>query len=278
MGDPVTQGGRDRWIVPEPGWLDPGEMWEYRDLLYFLVLRDLQVRYKQTLLGVAWAVLQPVCLAAIFALFLGLARVPTGGLPAPVFYLSGLVLWGYVAATLLAATQSLSGQQQLITKVYFPRVLLPLTSALAGLVDLAIAGVVLGIVLLLHGFVPGVTALVAPLFVALLVVTAVGAGLWLAALNARFRDVRHAVGFLVQLWMFASPVAYPMDLVPERWRWLYGLNPVAGSIEGFRWAVTGVGAPPSLEVTVASAGCALVVLAGGLVYLRRTEGTLADVV
>jgi lipopolysaccharide transport system permease protein len=275
----VSAPERDRWIVPDAGWWpDPREVWERRDLLYFLVLRELQVRYKQTVLGVAWAVLQPVLVAVAFTVFLGLlARVPTGGLPAPVFYLAGLVPWAYFAAAVTASTQSLAAQQHLITKVYFPRVLLPLAAPLAGLVDLALAGLVLLAALAAWGFTPGPAALLVLPLVALLVATAVGVSLWLSALNARYRDVRHAVGFLLQLWLFASPVAYPATLVPERWRWAYSLNPLAGVVEGFRWALTGAGHPPGVELGV-SAAVVAVVLATGFAYFQRVEGTLADVV
>ena len=258
--------------------LDVRELWEHRELLFFLVWRDVKVRYKQTVLGAAWAVIQPVFTMIAFTLFFGrLGGLPSEGLPYPVFYLAALVPWTYFANAMTQATQTMVENQRVITKVYFPRLTLPLAAVLGGLVDLAIAFVVLVGVMLAYGVVPGVNLLLLPIFLLLAVLTAFAVGLWLSALNARYRDVRYTVPFLVQLWMFASPVAYPSSMVPEGWRWLYGLNPMAGVIDGFRWALTGRGAPaPAL--LAASTAAVLLLLAGGLVYFQRTEGTLADVV
>ena len=258
--------------------LDPGELWEHRELLYFFVWRDVKVRYKQTLLGAAWAVIQPFMTMVAFTLFFGmLGRLPSEGLPYPVFYFAALVPWTYFANAMTQATQTMVENQRVITKVYFPRLVLPLSAVLSGLDDFGIAFVVLLGIMLWYGVVPGVAALTLPLFLFLAVLTAFAVGLWLSALNARYRDVRYTVPFLVQFWLFASPVAYPSSLVPERWRWLYGLNPMAGVIDGFRWALTGRGAP-SPTLLLASTLAVLLLLAGGLVYFQRAEATLADVV
>jgi lipopolysaccharide transport system permease protein len=258
--------------------LDVRELWEHRELLWFFVWRDVKVRYKQTVLGAAWAVIQPVFTMLAFTLFFGrLGGLPSEGLPYPVFYLAALVPWTYFANAMTQATQTMVENQRVITKVYFPRLTLPLSAVLSGLVDFAIAFVVLLGVMLAYGVVPGVEALAAPLFLLFAVAAAFAVGVWLSALNARYRDVRYTVPFLVQFWLFASPVAYPSSLVPEGWRWLYGLNPMAGVVDGFRWALTGRG-EPAPAVLAASALATLALLAAGLVYFQRTEGTLADVV
>jgi lipopolysaccharide transport system permease protein len=267
-------------IAPPRGWLDfeLGEIWAYRELLYFLVWRDIKVRYKQTLIGVGWAILQPFATMVVFSLFFGvLAKLPPKGIPYPVFFYCALLPWLYFSGALVNATNTMVENQRLITRVYFPRVLLPLASVISGLVDFAIAFVLLVGMALYYGIAPTAATLLVPGFLLLAVLTALGAGLWLSALNALYRDVRYAVPFLVQFWMFASPVVYPSTLVPERWRWLYGLNPMTGVIEGFRWSVTGQGAPPS-GIVLISAGAVLLLLFGGLLYFRRMEGTIADVV
>ena len=258
--------------------LDLGEVWSARELLYFFVWRDIKIRYKQTAIGVAWAVLQPLLTMLVFSLFFGkLAKIPSEGLPYPVFYYCALLPWTYFATGLQNATNTIVEHQPIITKVYFPRLVLPLAAVLSGLLDAAIGFVVLLGMMLYYKVSPGVALLWLPGFLLLAVLTALGAGLWLSALNAIYRDVRYVLPFLVQFWMFASPVAYPSSLVPERWRWLYGLNPMAGVIEGFRWALTGHGEPPSL-LLAASAGAVLLVFGGGLVYFRAMESTVADVV
>jgi lipopolysaccharide transport system permease protein len=267
-------------IVPPRGWLEVsfGELWQFRELVYFFVWREIKIRYKQTVIGAAWAVFQPLMTMLVFSLFFGhLAKIPSGGLPYPIFYLSALLPWMYFAGAVQNATNSVVEQQQVITKVYFPRLVLPLSAVVSGLLDFAIGLVVfLGMMPFYH-LSPGKAILLFPAFLLLAVATALSVGLWLSALNAIYRDVRYAVPFLIQLWMFVSPVAYPTALVPARWRWLYGLNPMAGVIEGFRWALTGRGQPPSL-LLAAAAGAVLIVLMGGLAFFRRMEGTIADVV
>jgi lipopolysaccharide transport system permease protein len=268
-------------IVPSRGWFDINfaEIWEYRELMYFFVWRDIKVRYKQTAIGAAWAILQPLATMAVFTLFFGrLAKIPSDGLPYPVFYLSALLPWMYFSQSLSSATNVVVENQRVITKVYFPRVILPISGVLGGLVDLAISFVVLIVMVLYYGMPIGLNLLYLPLFILLAMLTALGAGFWLSAMNAVYRDVRYVLPFLVQFWMFASPVAYPSSLVPERWRWVYGLNPLAGVIEGFRWAVTGKGAPPDLLLLAASVTAVGLILVGGLIYFRHMEDTVADVV
>jgi lipopolysaccharide transport system permease protein len=267
-------------IRPPKGWLELNlrELWQFRELIYFFVWRDIKVRYKQTAIGAAWAVLQPLMTMLVFSLFFGrLAKIPSGGVPYPIFYLAAVLPWMYFAGALLNATNSVVEHQRVITKVYFPRLVLPLSAVVSGLLDFAIGFVLFLFMALLYRVTPGKAVLLFPAFLLLAVATALGAGMWLSALNAIYRDVRYAVPFLVQFWMFASPVAYPSSLVPERWRWLYGLNPMAGVIEGFRWALTGKGQPPSLMLA-ASAGAVALVLVGGMVFFRKMEATIADVV
>ena len=267
-------------LTPPRGWLDLNlrEVWSARELLYFFVWRDVKVRYKQTAIGVAWAVLQPLLNMVVFSLFFGkLAKIPSGGSPYPVFYYCALLPWTYFATALASATTTVVDQQHVVTKVYFPRVVLPLAAVVSGLLDLGIGFGVFLAMMLYYRIAPSPAILMLPAFVLLAVLTALGVGLWLSALNAIYRDVRYVLPFLVQFWMFASPVAYPSSLVPARWRWLYGLNPMAGVIEGFRWALTGHGEPPNLMLA-ASTAAVLLVLGGGLVYFRTMESTVADVV
>jgi lipopolysaccharide transport system permease protein len=267
-------------IAPPRGWfeLNLREMWDSRELLYFFVWRDLKVRYKQTAIGVAWVVIQPLLAMLVFTLFFGrLAKMPSAGLPYPVFYYTALLPWMYFATALANATNTIVDHQRVITKVYFPRMILPLSAVLSGLVDFAIGFILLIGMMLYYHQVPTVATLLLPFFLLLTVVTALAMGLWLSALNAIYRDVRYVVPFLVQSWLFASPVAYPSTLIPVRWRWLYGLNPMAGVIEGFRWALTGHGQPPGTLVLV-SAGTVLVLLVAGVVYFQKMEGTIADMV
>jgi len=267
-------------IVPPGRWFSWNlkELADYRELLYFLVWREIKVRYKQTLIGAGWAILQPVATMAVFSLFFGrLAKIPSGGLPYPLFFYLALLPWTYFAGALTGATNSVVENQRVITKVYFPRVLLPLSSVISGLVDFAIAFVLLIGMAVYYRVTPGPWLALLPVFLLLAVLTAFGAGLWLAGLNALYRDVRYVVPFLVQFWLFASPVAYPSSLVPARWRALYGLNPMAGVIDGFRWAVTGEN-PPSAGLLALSAAAVVVMLAAGLWFFRRMEATVADVV
>lgn len=270
----------DTTIAPPNGWLDLNlrELWDYRELLYFFIWRDLKVRYKQTAIGAAWAILQPFLTMVVFSLFFGaLAHIPSNGLPYPIFYYSALLPWMYFAGALQNATNTMVDHQRVITKVYFPRLLLPFAAVVSGLVDFGIGFAVFLGMMLYYGIAPGRAILMLPLFLLLAVVTALGVGLWLSALNAIYRDVRYVLPFLIQFWMFASPVAYPSTLIPERWHWLYGLNPMAGVIEGFRWALTGCGAPPSV-LLAASLIAFLFVAAGGVAYFQKIEGTIADVV
>jgi lipopolysaccharide transport system permease protein len=265
-------------IEPPRGWFELRlyEVWQYRELLYFFIWRDVKVRYKQTVIGIAWVVLQPLMTMGVFTLFFGrLAKLPSDGLPYPVFYFSALVPWTYFSTALQSCTSVVVDNQRVITKVYFPRLVLPLSAVVSGLVDFAIGFVVLLVVTAIYGIKPTLAALWLPVLLLLAVLTALGVGLWMSALNALYRDVRYVMPFLVQFWMFASPVAYPSSLVPQRWRWLYGLNPMAGVIDGFRWALTGHGVAPG-PLMLASASAVMVVLLGGLFFFQRMEGTVAD--
>ena len=265
-------------IQPPSGWfnLRLKELWAYRELIYFFVWRDVKVRYKQTAIGVLWVILQPLLTMLVFTLFFGrLAKLPSGGLPYPVFYFAAVVPWMYFAASLALVTNIVVDNQRVITKVYFPRLVLPVSAALSGLVDFAIGFIVLLIFIFSYGIRPGWPALFLPFFVLLEILTVLGIGLWLSALNALYRDVRYLIPFIIQFWMLASPVAYPSSMVPPRYRWLYGLNPLAGVIDGFRWALTGRGAAPS-AVLIASSAMVVVALFGGLLYFNRMEGSIAD--
>ena len=265
-------------IEPPHGWFDLRlrELWAYRELLYFFIWRDVKVRYKQTVIGVAWVVLQPLLTMGVFTLFFGrLAKLPSDGLPYPVFYFSALVPWTYFATALQSCTNVVVENQRVITKVYFPRLVLPISPVLAVLVDFAIGFAVLLVVIALYHQRPTAAIVWLPAFLFLALLTALGVGLWMSALNALYRDVRYIVPFLMQFWLFASPVAYPSSLVPARYRWLYGLNPMAGVIEGFRWALTGHGQPPGPQLA-ASAAAVVLILLGGLLFFQRMEGAIAD--
>jgi lipopolysaccharide transport system permease protein len=267
-------------IRPVRGWLDIDvrELWEHRELLYFFVWRDIKVRYKQTAIGVAWAILQPLFTMIVFTIFFGrLAGIPSNGIPHPLFYYAALVPWLYFTGALTVATNTLVDHQRVITRVYFPRMLLPLSATIHGLIDLAIGSILLLALMALYGLGPRWQIIWIPCFVALALLTAFAAGLWLAALNALYRDVRYAVPFALQVWMFASPVAYPSSLVPPKWQWLYGLNPLAGVIEGFRWGVTG-GAPAPGPLLFASLTVVIIVLVGGIIYFQRMEAAITDMV
>ena len=258
--------------------LDLREFVGAHELLYFLVLRNLKVRYKQTVLGAAWALLQPLLTMVIFSLVFGrLARLGSDGLPYPVFALAALVPWTYFANALAQAGNSLVDQHQLLTKVYFPRLLVPLAAVVAGLVDLAVASVLLLVVLVWYGIPASPRLLAAPLFALLVATSALAPGIWLAALNVRYRDVRYVIPFLVQIWLFATPVAYSSGLVPARWRLLYHLNPMAAVVEGFRWMITPSAAAPGAGLLVAVVAVATM-LTTGLYFFRRMEHSFADVV
>lgn len=264
-------------IRPSRGWvpLRLRELWEYRELLYFLVWRDVKVRYKQTVLGAAWAIIQPFFTMVVFSIVFGrLAGIPSDGLPYPVFAYCALLPWQLFAHALTESGNSLVANQNLITKVYFPRLVIPLAAVLAGLVDFSIAFLVLLALMAYYGIVPTAAILTLPFFVGLAVATALAVGLWLSALNVQYRDVRYTIPFLTQFWLFATPVAYPASLVPEPWRALFGLNPMAGVVEGFRWALLG-GPRPGALLAVSTA-VVVVVLVSGLYYFRRMERTFAD--
>ncbi len=267
-------------IVPQSGWfdIDFDELWRSRELAYFFVWRAVKIRYKQTMIGAAWAVVQPLTTMLVFSFFLGhLAKIPSEGLPYPVFYFTALLPWTYFAGAMQNVTNSVVEQQHVVTKVYFPRLLLPISAVIPGLLDFAIGLCLFLPMLLFYHLPPGKPILMLPVFLLLAIATALSLGLWLAALNSLYRDVSHIVPFLVQIWMFVSPVVYPASLVPVRWRWLYGLNPLAGVIEGFRWSLTGRGDPPTALMLV-SASAVLAVLLGGLAFFHRIEGTITDVV
>ena len=254
------------------------ELWEYRELLFFLMWRDIKIRYKQTALGAAWAILQPFMTMVVFSIFFGrLAKMPSDGIPYPIFAYCGLLPWQFFANALTQSSNSLVASQGLITKVYFPRLIIPISTVLGGLVDFAISFVVLLGMMAYYGIAPSWAALTLPLFLLLAIATALAAGLWLSALNVQYRDVRYTITFLVQFWLFATPIVYPSSLVPEQWRLLYGLNPMAGVVEGFRWALLGKtgGVGPLIIISSLVVCLALV---GGLVYFRHMEKTFADVV
>jgi len=254
------------------------DIWAYRELLYFLIWRDVKVRYKQTALGAAWAILQPVMTMVVFSVFFGrLAKMPSDGIPYPVFAFTALLPWQLFAYALSESSNSLVGSQNLITKVYFPRLVVPIAAVLAGLVDFVVAFVVLLGLMWYYGIVPTAAIVLLPLFVLLAIVTALAAGLWLSSLNVKYRDVRYTIPFLTQFWTFATPVAYPSSLVPESWRALFGLNPMAGVVEGFRWALLGKAQGPGPLLAVSTVAVAILLITG-LMYFRQMEATFADLV
>ncbi len=268
-------------IQPSRGWawIDLRELWRYRELVYFLVWRDVKVRYKQTLLGAAWAILKPFLSMVIFTvIFSGLANLDTDGAPPPVFYFSGLLPWMLFQDGVAKAGNSLVTGSSLITKVYFPRIAIPLASVLSGVVDFALAFLVLIGMMIYYSVRPTSAVWTLPLFLLLALVTALGVGLWLSALNVQYRDVGYVTPFLLQAWMYASPVVYSVTLIPEGWaRIAFGLNPMAGVVQGFRWAILGVGEPPS-ELMIISIFMAIFLLISGMLYFKRMERTFADVV
>jgi lipopolysaccharide transport system permease protein len=268
------------YIRPSEGWvsLKLDELWQYRELLYFLVWRDIKVRYKQTTLGAAWAIIQPVFTMIVFSLFFGkLGKMPSDGIPYPIFSFTALVPWTFFSTGLSQASNSLVGSSSLITKVYFPRLIIPVATVLAGVVDFALAFLILLGMMFYYGIHPGINIVWLPLFLLLSFVTALGVGLWLSALNVQYRDVRYIVPFITQLWLFGTPIAYPSSLLPQPWRTLYGLNPMAGVVEGFRWALLHTSYAPS-PIIAASSLAALIILVGGAFYFRRTEKNFADLV
>lgn len=253
------------------------ELWSRRELMYFFVWRDLKIRYRQTLFGAAWAVVQPVLLMLIFTATVGrLPNVGPAGVPYPLFAFAGLVPWTLFSASLVGASNSMVNSAGIITKVYFPRLLLPFSAVGSFLIDFVIAMVVLGLLMLYFGITPSVAIVWLPLFTLFALVTALGVGTWLAAINVRYRDVKYAVPFLVQAWMFASPVIYTSGLIPKGWQWLYALNPMTGVLEGFRWALLGGQRPD--ELIFVSAAASVLVFLSSLVYFRHAEQTFADVI
>lgn len=267
-------------IAPSKGWvsLKLKELWEYRELLHFLIWRDLKVRYKQTALGAAWAIIQPFFTMVVFSLFFGrLAKVPSDNIPYPIFSFAALVPWTFFANGLTQSSNSLVGSANLITKVYFPRLTIPIASVLSGIVDFALAFLVLLVMMLYYRITPTPNVLWLPLFLLLALVASLGVGLWLSALNVEYRDVRYVVPFITQFWLFVTPIAYPSSLLHEPWRTLYGLNPMVGVVEGFRWALLGTNTAPGPIIAVSSTA-ALIILITGAFYFRRMEKTFADIV
>jgi lipopolysaccharide transport system permease protein len=257
---------------------DLAEIWAYRDLLFMLIQRDISIRYKQSALGIGWAVLQPLVMMAIFSTVFGLfAKLPSEGIPYPLFTLSALLPWMYFSRALAGTSESLVGAAHLIQKIYFPRLILPLSKAFAGLVDLAVAFVLFVLLEAWYGLPPSWGILWLPVLVLIAFVTALGLGIWLAALNVQYRDVGIIVPFALQIWMYISPIAYSATIVPEKWRWLYNLNPLAGVIQGFRWALLGC-EPPDLGAMAISLGVIVVLLVAGVARFRHTERLFADVI
>jgi lipopolysaccharide transport system permease protein len=267
-------------IEPSNRWpsIDFRELWEYRELLYFLTWRDIKIRYKQTVLGAAWAIIQPVFMMIVFSLFFGkLAKVPSDGIPYPVFAFCALLPWQLFAHAVSESSNSVVGNQHLITKVYFPRLVIPIASVLTGFIDFLVSLVVLIGLILWFGLVPGWRIIALPGFILLAICTALAVGLWLSALSVQYRDVRYLIGFLVQFWLFATPVAYPSSIIPQQWRAVYALNPMAGVVEGFRWALLGRSSALGSMLWV-SASVVLITLLGGFYYFRRMEQEFADIV
>jgi lipopolysaccharide transport system permease protein len=258
--------------------LDLPAVWHYRELLYFLVWREVKVRYKQTVLGVAWAVLQPLMTMAIFTVIFGMfVNVPSDGLPYPLFALAALLPWTYFSEAMTRSSVSLVGDAQLIRKVYFPRLIMPLAAVVSPAVDFLLAFILLLAMMAWYGLSPTWGIIMLPGFLLLGLITALAVGLWLSALNVRYRDVRHIVPFLIQCWMYVSPVAYPVSIVPEGWRVLYGLNPMAGVIEGFRWALLGKQSP-DIGIMLVSVMAVIALLIGGVIFFKHMEQTFADVI
>ena len=267
-------------IAPSKGWvsLKLTELWEYRELLYFLIWRDLKVRYKQSVLGATWAIIQPFFTMVVFSLFFGkLAKMPSDGIPYPIFSYAALVPWSFFANGLNQASNSLVGNSNLIKKVYFPRMSMPIASVLGGFVDFVLAFIMLIGMIFYYGMVPTINVIWLPFFLMLAFITSLGASLWLSAMYVQFRDVRHIIPFLTQIWLFATPIAYPSSLLSEPWRTLYGINPMVGVVEGFRWALLGAHTAPG-PIIIVSSFTAVGLLISGAYYFRRMEKTFADVV
>ena len=272
--------GRKSILKPSTGWaaLNLQDLWLYRELIFFMTWRDLKVRYKQTLLGASWAILQPFRTMVVFSIFFGNhAKVPSDGVPYPIFSYTALIPWTLFSKALQDASRSLVANSHMITKVYFPRMILPLSSVIAGVVDFFIAFIVLlGMMVFFH-IIPTAKIWVLPFFLLLALITAVGVGLWLSALNVLFRDINYILPFLTQFWMYLTPIAYPSSMVPLKWRVIYALNPMVGVVDGFRWALLGTGQPPGVVAMVSSI-VALLLLISGMFFLRRMERLFADMV
>lgn len=267
-------------IEPKKGWIpiDLKEIWNYRELLYFLTKRDIKVRYKQTVLGGLWAIIQPVFTMVVFTLFFGrLAKMPSDGIPYPIFVYAGLLPWTYFANALSTSGNSLVGSANLITKVYFPRLIIPASASLAGLLDFFIAMLVMGAMMIYYQVVPSIGILLFPFLVGLTFLCAVGVGLWLSALNVQYRDIRYVIPFLIQLWMFVSPVIYPVSMVPQKYQWLLALNPMGGVIEAYRASLLGH-MPINWFLLGLSTAIIIILFLSGLYYFRRMEKTFADVI
>jgi len=266
-------------IRPPKKWvpINFSELWHYRELLYSFVARDVKIRYKQTALGFLWAIIQPLFLMVVFTLFFGnLAKVPSEGIPYPLFSFAALLPWTLFAEGLTRSTTSMVSNANIMTKVYFPRLILPISGILSPLVDFAIAFIILIIMMAYYGFVPTIAIILLPAFILLAVMTSLSVGLWLSALNVKYRDFQYTIPFLIQLWLFASPVVYPASMLPQSWQLIYALNPMVGVIEGFRWALLGTNPPESLILV--SVGVVVLLLIGGLFYFKRMEQYFADVV
>jgi lipopolysaccharide transport system permease protein len=266
-------------IEPSRGWISLrlGEVWSYRELLYFMVWRDTKVRYKQTALGAAWAIIQPLGTMVVFSVFFGrLAKMPSEGVPYPIFSYAGLVPWTFFASGLTQSSNSLVGNANLIKKVFFPRLTIPISSVLSGIVDFFLAFLILLAMMLYYGIVPTINVLWLPAFLLLALSTSLGVGLWLSAMNVQFRDVRYVVPFIIQFWLFATPIAYPSSLLHDPWKTLFGINPMVGVVEGFRWALLGSDQPGGMLIV--SSLTSLALLVSGAYYFRRMEKSFADVV
>lgn len=258
--------------------IDLDGLWKFRELLYFLVWRDIKVRYKQTIIGAGWAVFQPLMTMLMFtAVFGQVIKIPSDGIPYPVFTFTALLLWMFFSQSVSRSGASLVGEAQLIKKIYFPRLIVPLSSVVSPLFDLCFSLPILAVLLIIYGLLPGWQVVLLPFFVLAALMTAVALGLWLSALNAQYRDVGHVIPFMMQLWMFASPIVYPQSLIPEQWRYLYNLNPMVGIIQGFRWTILG-GTPPSLYALALNSVIVLVIFVTGVMYFRRVEPIMPDII
>ncbi len=288
--EPVLQNDDELvlFIRPSRGWftINIKEIWHFRELIYFLIWRDIKVRYKQTALGAAWAILQPFLTMVVFTIFFGkLAKVPSDNVPYPIFSYTGLLPWGLFVKALSETGHSLVSHRAMITKIYFPRLVIPIASVLSGVVDFGLAFFVLIGIMIYYNYAPGstyqisltATVLTLPLFLILALITALGVGLWLSALNVIYRDINYIIPFLTQFWLFITPIAYPSSMVPQKWQLLYAINPMTGVVEGFRWALLGTETAPG-PILAVSTTIALVILITGLIYFSRMERTFADTV